>query len=172
MGVVAADGLLHLSDYRANERTFQTLTQVAGRAGRGDDPGRVIIQTYTPEHPIIEAVQKHDYQSFANTELAQRQALNYPPYGRLILLRLSSLDAIQVQNTAQIIATFLHDKDGVEILGPVPANILRVANRYRWQILLKFAPDALPNLPDWPEVRSLCPASVSLAIDVDPVNIM
>jgi primosomal protein N' (replication factor Y) len=172
VGVVAADGLLHLSDYRANERTFQTLTQVAGRAGRGDDPGRVIIQTYTPEHPIIEAVQKHDYQSFANTELAQRQALNYPPYGRLILLRLSSLDAIQVQNTAQIIATFLHDKDGVEILGPVPANILRVANRYRWQILLKFAPDALPNLPDWPEVRSLCPASVSLAIDVDPVNIM
>jgi primosomal protein N' (replication factor Y) (superfamily II helicase) len=172
VGVVAADGLLHLSDYRANERTFQTLTQVAGRAGRGDDPGRVIIQTYTPEHPIIEAVQKHDYQSFCDAELAQRQALNYPPYGRLILLRLSSLDPIQVQNTAQIIATFLNDKEGFEILGPAPASILRVANRYRWQILLKFAPDALPNLPDWPEVRSLSPASVSLTIDVDPINIM
>ncbi|MTJ11171.1 primosomal protein N' [Anabaena sp. UHCC 0187] len=172
VGVVAADGLLHLSDYRANERTFQTLTQVAGRAGRGDDPGRVIVQTYTPEHPIIEAVQKHDYQSFADAELAQRQALNYPPYGRLILLRLSSLDPIQVQNTAQIIATFLNDKEGFEILGPAPASILRVANRYRWQILLKFAPDALPNLPDWPEVRSLSPASVSLTIDVDPINIM
>jgi len=172
VGVVAADGLLHLSDYRANERTFQTLTQVAGRAGRGDDPGRVIVQTYTPEHPIIEAVQKHDYQSFCDAELAQRQALNYPPYGRLILLRLSSLDPIQVQNTAQIIATFLNDKEGFEILGPAPASILRVANRYRWQILLKFAPDALPNLPDWPEVRSLIPASVSLTIDVDPINIM
>jgi primosomal protein N' (replication factor Y) (superfamily II helicase) len=172
VGVVAADGLLHLSDYRANERTFQTLTQVAGRAGRGDDPGRVIVQTYTPEHPIIEAVQKHDYQSFCDAELAERQALNYPPYGRLILLRLSSLDPIQVQNTAQIIATFLNDKEGFEILGPAPASILRVANRYRWQILLKFAPDALPNLPDWPEVRSLAPASVSLTIDVDPVNIM
>ncbi|MFM7363683.1 MAG: primosomal protein N' [Cuspidothrix sp.] len=172
VGVVAADGLLHLSDYRANERTFQTLTQVAGRAGRGDDPGRVIIQTYTPEHPIIEAVQKHDYQSFADTELAQRQALNYPPYGRLILLRLNSLDPIQVQNVSQIIATFLSDKEGFEILGPTPANILRVANRYRWQILLKFAPDALPNLPDWPEVRSLCPSSVSFTIDVDPINIM
>ena len=152
VGVVAADGLLHLSDYRANERTFQTLTQVAGRAGRGDDPGRVIVQTYTPEHPIIEAVQKHDYQSFADAELAQRQTLNYPPYGRLILLRLSSLDPIQVQNTAQIIATFLNNKEGFEILGPAPASILRVANRYRWQILLKFDPDALPNLPDWPEV--------------------
>ncbi|OBQ22995.1 primosomal protein N' [Anabaena sp. AL93] len=172
VGVVAADGLLHLSDYRANERTFQTLTQVAGRAGRGDDPGRVIVQTYTPEHPIIEAVQKHDYQSFCDAELAQRQALNYPPYGRLILLRLSSLDPIQVQNTAQIIATFLNDKEGFEILGPAPASILRVANRYRWQILLKFAPDALPNLPDWPEVRSLIHSSVSLTIDVDPINIM
>ena len=172
VGVVAADGLLHLSDYRANERTFQTLTQVAGRAGRGDDPGRVIVQTYTPEHPIIEAVQKHDYQSFADAELAQRQTLNYPPYGRLILLRLSSLDPIQVQNTAQIIATFLNNKEGFEILGPAPASILRVANRYRWQILLKFDPDALPNLPDWPEVLSLSPASVSLTIDVDPINIM
>lgn len=172
VGVVAADGLLHLSDYRANERTFQTLTQVAGRAGRGDDPGRVIIQTYTPEHPIIAAVQKHDYQSFCDAELAQRQALNYPPYGRLILLRLSSLDPIQVQNVAQIIATFLSDQEGFEILGPAPASILRVANRYRWQILLKFAPDALPNLPDWQQVRSLCPSSVSLTIDVDPINIM
>ena len=172
VGVVAADGLLHLSDYRANERTFQTLTQVAGRAGRGDDPGRVIVQTYTPEHPIIAAVQKHDYQSFADAELVERQALNYPPYGRLILLRLSSLDPIQVQNTAQIIATFLSDKEGFEILGPAPASILRVANRYRWQILLKFAPDALPNLPDWLDVRSLSPASVSLTIDVDPINIM
>lgn len=172
VGVVAADGLLHLSDYRANERTFQTLTQVAGRAGRGEDPGRVIIQTYTPEHPIIEAVQKHDYQSFAEEELKQRQTLNYPPYGRLILLRLSSLDPIQVQNTAQIIATFLQDKAEFEILGPAPANILRVANRYRWQILLKFAADSLPNLPDWIEVRSLCPNSVSLTIDVDPINIM
>lgn len=172
VGVVAADGLLHLSDYRANERTFQTLTQVAGRAGRGDDPGRVIIQTYTPEHPIIAAVQKHDYQSFCDAELAQRQALNYPPYGRLILLRLSSLDPIQVQNVAQIIATFLSDQEGFEILGPAPASILRVANRYRWQILLKFAPDALPNLPDWQQVRSLCPSSVSLTIDVDPINIV
>jgi primosomal protein N' (replication factor Y) len=172
VGVVAADGLLHLSDYRASERAFQTLTQVAGRAGRGDDPGRVIVQTYNPEHQVIEAVKRHDYQSFSTAELEQRQALNYPPYGRLILLRLSSLDPIQVQNTAQIIATALGTEEGFEILGPAPASILRVANRYRWQILIKFAPDDLPKLPDWEEVRSLCPASVSLTIDVDPLNIM
>ena len=172
VGVVAADGLLHLSDYRASERAFQTLTQVAGRAGRGEDPGRVIVQTYTPEHPVIEAVKTHDYQSFCDAELAQRQALNYPPMGRLILLRLSSVDPIQVQNTAQIIATNFSDQEGLEILGPAPASILRVANRYRWQILLKFAADALPTLSDWQEIRVLCPATVSLTIDVDPINIM
>ncbi|MEH2250448.1 primosomal protein N' [Nostoc sp.] len=172
VGVVAADGLLNLSDYRASERAFQTLTQVAGRAGRGDDPGRVIVQTYTTEHQVIAAVRSHDYQSFSQTELEQRQALNYPPYGRLILLRLSSLDPIQVQNTAQIIATALSTQEEFEILGPAPASILRVANRYRWQILIKFDPDALPQLPDWEEVRSLCPQSVSLTIDVDPLNIM
>ncbi|TAE52939.1 MAG: primosomal protein N', partial [Nostocales cyanobacterium] len=172
VGVVAADGLLHLSDYRASERAFQTLTQVAGRAGRGEDPGRVIIQTYTPEHPVIEAVTTHNYQSFCDAELETREALNYPPYGRLILLKLSSLDPIQVQNTAQIIATHFSEQEGFEILGPAPASILRVANRYRWQILLKFAPDALPNLPDWSEIRSLCPSSVSLTIDVDPINII
>ncbi|MBW4425545.1 MAG: primosomal protein N' [Nostoc desertorum CM1-VF14] len=172
VGVVAADGLLNLSDYRASERAFQTLTQVAGRAGRGDDPGRVIVQTYTTEHQVIAAVRSHDYHSFSQAELEQRQALNYPPYGRLILLRLSSLDPIQVQNTAQIIATTLSTEEEFEILGPAPASILRVANRYRWQILIKFAPDALPQLPDWEEVRSLCPASVSLTIDVDPLNIM
>ncbi|MBN3962368.1 primosomal protein N' [Nostoc sp. NMS8] len=172
VGVVAADGLLNLSDYRASERAFQTLTQVAGRAGRGEDPGRVIVQTYTTEHQVIAAVRSHDYQSFSQAELEQRQALNYPPYGRLILLRLSSLDPIQVQNTAQIIATTLSTEEEFEILGPAPASILRVANRYRWQILIKFDPDALPKLPDWEEVRSLCPSSVSLTIDVDPINIM
>ncbi|MCL6750235.1 primosomal protein N' [Nostoc sp. CCCryo 231-06] len=172
VGVVAADGLLNLSDYRASERAFQTLTQVAGRAGRGEDPGRVIVQTYTTEHQVIAAVRSHDYHSFSQAELEQRQALNYPPYGRLILLRLSSLDPIQVQNTAQIIATTLSTEEEFEILGPAPASILRVANRYRWQILIKFAPDALPQLPDWEEVRSLCPSSVSLTIDVDPLNIM
>jgi primosomal protein N' (replication factor Y) len=172
VGVVAADGLLNLSDYRASERAFQTLTQVAGRAGRGDDPGRVIVQTYTSEHPVIQAVRSHDYQSFSQAELEQRQDLNYPPYGRLILLRLSSLDPIQVENTAQIIATALSDNEELEILGPAPAGILRVANRYRWQILIKFAADELPQLPDWEQVRSLCPQSVSLTIDVDPLNIM
>ncbi|MEO1378049.1 MAG: primosomal protein N', partial [Cyanobacteria bacterium J06635_10] len=171
VGVVSADGLLHLSDYRASERAFQTLTQVAGRAGRGEDPGKVIIQTYTTEHPVIEAVRQHDYQTFIQDELEQREALNYPPYGRLILLRLSSPDSTQVENTATAIAEKLQESE-IDVLGPAPASILRVANRYRWQILLKFAPEDLPQLPDWEEIHQICPNSVKLTIDIDPLNIV
>ncbi|PPS45942.1 primosomal protein N' [Chroococcidiopsis sp. TS-821] len=170
VGVVAADGLLHLADYRAAERAFQTLTQVAGRAGRGEDPGRVILQTYSPEHPVIQAVQQHAYETFTEAELAQRAALNYPPYGRLILLRLSSTDPVTVENTAQQVATQLNSLSACEVLGPAPASVFRVSNRYRWQILLKFTPDAQLELPDWEDVRSHIPSSVSLTIDVDPLN--
>jgi len=175
VGIVAADGLLHLSDYRATERTFQTLTQVAGRAGRGDDPGRVILQTYTPEHSVIQAVKKHDFQSFIESELPQRAESNYPPYGRLVLLRLSSLDPTQVEEAARILAGWLRPPENTnsyEILGPAPASIMRVANRYRWQILLKLPPNIIVELPDFNELRDLCPKSVSLTIDVDPINMM
>jgi primosomal protein N' (replication factor Y) len=174
IGVVAADGLLHLPDYRAAERAFQTLTQVAGRAGRGDDPGRVILQTYTPDHPVVQAVQQHEYEGFVEAELQQRVALNYPPHGRLILLRLSSVEATAVEQTAQAIASHLNNyiTPGWTILGPAPANILRVANRYRWQILLKIAANLQPVLPNWEQVRSLCAANVSLTIDVDPLHLM
>ena len=175
VGVVAADGLLHLSDYRASERAFQTLTQVAGRAGRGDDPGRVIIQTYTPDHPVIHAVRRHEYESFTQLELQQRTALNYPPYGRLILFRLSSIDEIEVQNTAEMLAAHLRPPEGntiYELLGPAPASIMRVANRYRWQILIKFPPNIPVELPNLTELRNLCPDAVSLTIDVDPLNFM
>lgn len=173
VGVVAADGLLHRSDYRACERAFQTITQVAGRAGRGDEPGKVIIQTYTPEHPVISAVRHHDYHRFIETELSQRQALNYPPYGSLILIRLSSLEENQVREAAILLADACKDAIDFdcEILGPAPASIMRVARRYRWQILLKFSSQTVPNLPVLTQLRDLCPRSVSISIDVDPLSI-
>jgi primosomal protein N' (replication factor Y) len=173
VGVVSADGLLNLADYRAAERTFQTLTQVAGRAGRGDEPGRVIIQTYSPQHPVIQAVRRHDYESFAQTELEQRAALQYPPYGHLILLRLSGLDAADVENTALRLADQLSAPESdYEILGPAPASIMRVARRYRWQILLKFPPDVPVVLPNLAQLRERCPKDISLTIDVNPLNMM
>lgn len=184
VGVVSADGLLNLSDYRASERAFQTLTQVAGRAGRGDDPGKVIMQTYTPEHRVIQAVRRHEYTSFVETELAERTALNYPPSGRMVLLRLSSLDAAEVAVTAVKLASVCHEYiqrlsiPGCELLGPAPAAIMRVANRYRWQILLKLPLDESVDLSDLIGLRdslrgsfaSRTPRSVSLTIDVDPLN--
>jgi len=176
VGVVSADGLLNLSDYRASERAFQTLTQVAGRAGRGDDPGKVIMQTYTPEHRVIQAVRRHEYTSFVETELAERTALNYPPSGRLVLLRLSSADAAEVAVTAVQLASACHEYiqrlslPGCELLGPAPAAIMRVANRYRWQILLKLPLDESVDLSDLIGLRDRTPRSVSLTIDVDPLN--
>jgi primosomal protein N' (replication factor Y) (superfamily II helicase) len=174
VGIVAADGLLHFADYRASERTFQTLTQVAGRCGRGSDRGQVILQTYSPEHPVIQAVQQNAYASFVAAELEQRASLNYPPYGRLILLRLSSPSAIAVQAAAERIAHTLTPTlpSGVELLGPAPASILRVARRYRWQILLKTPATVDFALPDLADLRALCPQSVSLTLDIDPLNLM
>jgi len=182
VGIVAADGLLHRSDYRAAERAFQTLTQVAGRAGRGDLPGRVILQTYSPEHPVIQAVKTHNYDDFSQTELEQRAELNYPPYGNLILIKLSSIDEQAVAQAAETLADILINtlSPEYEILGPAPANIMRVARRYRWQILLKFPATAKANLPDLNLLlrsrRGASPLghlsrSVSMTIDVDPINI-
>ena len=172
VGVVAADGLLHRADYRAAERAFQTMMQVAGRAGRGDELGKVIIQTYSPEHPVIQAAKNHDYYDFSATELKQREALNYPPYGNLIALKLSGIYEAEVQQTAEILADACLHLVGsdCEILGPAPATIMRIARRYRWQILLKFAPEARENLLNLTQLRSLCPPSVSMTIDVDPIN--
>ncbi|HIK27629.1 MAG: primosomal protein N' [Oscillatoriaceae bacterium SKW80] len=175
VGVVAADGLLNLPDYRARERGFQILTQVAGRAGRGNDPGHVIIQTYMPEHPVITAVQRYEYGLFVEAELQERLQLNYPPYGRLILLRLSGTDAGEVEKSAERIANRLSPIDSIEepvfeLLGPAPAPIMRIDNKYRWQILLKFPPNVPVELPSLTELRSLCFKNVSLTIDVEPLN--
>ena len=178
VGVVSADGLLHRSDYRAAERAFQTLTQVAGRAGRGSEAGRVIIQTYSPEHPVIQAVKNHDYLSFSSNELEQRSVLNYPPYGSLVLIRLSSTKEQDVQKSAEAIASACIDllDDSWDILGPAPASIFRVALRYRWQILLKntTVPNKESSNRDLSKLKVLknhCLSSVSITIDVDPINI-
>jgi len=174
VAVVSADGVLHRSDYMAAERAYSTLAQVAGRAGRGDDPGVVIIQTYSPEHPVIEALRTHNYQRFAQAELENRQAYHYPPYGKLILLNLSGLDALEVQQTATMLADVCREMTGennAEILGPAPASIMRIARRYRWQILLKYPPSAGENrLTELMELYALCPKGVSLKIDVDPLD--
>ena len=147
---------------------------MAGRAGRGDDAGQVIIQTYSPEHGVIQAVRNHDYLAFCQQELLDRESLNYPPYGHLILLRFSGTEEEQVRLSAEAIADICADllPEDIEILGPAPANIMKVARRYRWQILLK-SPQELDS-----EVRAKlltlkahCHRNVALVIDPHPLRI-
>jgi primosomal protein N' (replication factor Y) len=173
VGVVSADGLLYLSDYYASERAFQTLMQVSGRAGRGKEPGQVIIQTYVPENTVIQTVKEHNYESFVQQELTQRKELNLPPYGHLILIQLSSLDAMEVEKTAKIFYDFLVKNFSLdcEILGPAPANIIKLEKRYRWQILLKFKSRFQTTnfrIRTWYKV---CSPSVQLKVDIDPIYI-
>ena len=125
---------------------------------------------------MIQAVRNQEYNSFIQEELEQREALSYPPYGRLILLRISGRDDWTVEDTAVELAQVLGGPDayltrGYDLLGPAPAPILRVADRYRWQILLKFPPNIRVELPMLEELRSRCPRDISLAIDVDPLNL-
>ncbi len=176
VGIVSADGLLHLQDFRSAERACQTLLQVAGRSGRGDDPGRVILQTYSPDHPVIGAVVAQDYGAFARSELETRTVLHYPPIGWVILIRLSSPEAIAVQTAANQVAKRLQvlAQGRYEVLGPSPAMVLRVAQRYRWQVLLKGETNGPTSTPveHLEELRSVCGPGVSLTIDVDPMNLM
>ena len=122
---------------------------------------------------MIQAVQRNDYKSFVETELQARAELRYPPYGRLILLRLSSYDPTEVAVTAQEFANVLMEKGGegkYDLLGPAPAPIARVANRYRWQILLKLLPEC-DDTPDLTKLSNVCRPGVSLTVDVDPMNL-
>lgn len=172
VGVIAADGLLFQADYRAAERAFQVLTQVAGRAGRGEKPGEVIIQTYNPAHPVLGAVKHHDYGKFLRQELPHRRELNYPPYGALVLLRWSGLDEKTVQQTAIASTEWLqeHLNPEIELLGPAPAMISRISSRYRWHLVLKFAPENRSALTPLNLLSDRCPRGVHLRIDVDPLS--
>lgn len=147
VGVVAADSALYLPDFRSAERTFQLLTQVAGRAGRSDRGGRVIIQTYTPEHYAIQAAAQHDYHGFYEREMRFREQNGYPPLQRLLRLVYWDKDLEKAQHIAeQMAATLRHkmEQDGLtdathRILGPAPAFFSRFRGYYRWQVLIKSA---------------------------------
>jgi primosomal protein N' (replication factor Y) len=140
VGVIAADSSLGIDDYRANERTFQILTQVAGRAGRESLPGKVIIQTYNPDHFSIQAAQKQDYQTFFETEIALRNQLKYPPFCDIIVIGISSSEEEKNQKIGNWIYQKLLNllpKSEYAIFKPMPAPIDKIQNRYRWRIILK-----------------------------------
>ena len=184
VGIICADLSLSFPDFRAGERTFQLLAQVAGRAGRGDRPGRVILQTYNPEHFCISAARKQDFKSFYRQEINFRRALNYPPFARMIQLKISGKNPQETEIHARLIGDLcrtLKQKSAepyqsVEIMGPIEASLTRIAGRYRWQILLKGSNTrALHQFIN--QLMVECAAvftrrRVQVAIDVDPVFLM
>ncbi len=148
VGVVCADLTLNFPDFRAGERTFQLLAQVAGRAGRGDRPGKVILQTYNPQHFSILAAKHQDFRAFFNQEIGFRKALGYPPFTRMIAIRMAGKDRRQTADYASAMgescrvilaagSTF-HGK--VKVMGPIEAPLARIANHHRWQLLVS-SPD-------------------------------
>lgn len=175
VGVLVADFALHVPDFRAGERTFQLLTQVAGRAGRGETPGKVIVQTYDPDNRCLQAACRHDFATFIDPELLEREALGYPPYKHLINLLVTSPDDEAAAAHAALLADSWRDDPppGLNaLLGPVPAAISRIRDQYRHHLLLKchhlgaiqrWLPGALRALPP--------PPHVTVAIDVDPQHL-
>jgi primosomal protein N' (replication factor Y) (superfamily II helicase) len=159
VGVILADVGLNLPDLRAAERTFQVLTQVAGRAGRSPLGGQVFLQTFHPDHYVIQAAARHDYQSFYTTELGHRRRLGYPPFSRLVRLEYRHADADKVEETARQLADEIRvwivqeKRRATELIGPVPCFYARWGGLYRWQIVLR-GPDPVSllrgkNLGDW-----------------------
>jgi primosomal protein N' (replication factor Y) len=178
IGIIAADITVNLPELRAAERGFQLLSQAAGRAGRGINPGRVIIQTFLPEHYVIRRAKDHDFWGFYQEEMAFRTALRYPPLTRMVNIRVSSRNPYDadkcVRQLAKTGAAVLKTLRGtVEMLGPSPAPLFQIKGRYHWQLLLKGEQvSSLQRLSRTllKEGRTL--KGVLVEVDVDPLSLL
>jgi primosomal protein N' (replication factor Y) len=179
VGVVNADAALSIPDFRAAERAFQLLVQVAGRAGRGDVPGRVVVQTWDPEHAAVKLAAKHDVEGFLERELADRRELGYPPYTRAALVRVDAVDENEARDACVTLADVARASaparaGHVLVQGPAPAPIARVRNRFRFRVMLR-APERAPlraALAAVDRARAALPRTVRASIDVDPVQLL
>jgi primosomal protein N' (replication factor Y) len=174
VGVVLADVGLHLPDFRAAERTFQLLTQVAGRAGRDLAPGRVVVQTWSPQHYAVRLVKEHDYEAFYAEEIEYRATLGYPPFGHLARALISSEDEGEAQTAAASLATAAAPPAGVELLGPAPAPLARLRGRHRIQLLLKGVSEAQVReaAARMRDVALQLPDGVQAHVDLRPIQML
>jgi len=179
VGVLDADVALHLPDFRASERAYQLLTQVAGRAGRGREPGEVLIQTCTPEHPAITAAVLGDERGFLEREIAERKEAGYPPAMRIAALLFSGKEEAQVEEVATRVADALRGDaalEGVTVLGPAPQMLARMRGQHRWHILIKAARAtvlraAATRALDVAE-QAKRPRAVRVVADIDPYEVL
>jgi primosomal protein N' (replication factor Y) len=179
VGVINADAALAMPDFRASERAFQLLVQVAGRAGRGDIPGRVVVQTWDPEHPAIALAARHDVDAFLERELRDRRELGYPPLTRGALLRVDAVDEGEARAGCARLASVARACEAVQngdvlVQGPAPAPIARIRNRFRFRVMLRAAARARLRsvLATVADALGSLPRSVRGAIDVDPVQLL
>ena len=176
VGIIHADLSLHIPDFRAGERTFQLLTQVAGRAGRGEVEGEVYVQSFTPFHPAIQYARRHDYVGFYEQEIEFRQQLNYPPVGRVALLTLRGRSEDRVKFVADHLRREMDavakELGEVVVAGPAPAPLLRAENFYRYQIMLRTSrmPQLSRKLSALRETFQI-PEDLRLVIDIDPMSL-
>ncbi|WP_064093759.1 primosomal protein N' [Rossellomorea aquimaris] len=178
VGVLSADTMLHLPDFRAAEKTFQLLTQVSGRAGRHQLPGEVVVQTYTPEHYSIELASLHDYNRFYQQEMVMRKMGSYPPFYFITLVTLSHEDLMKVVDIAEKMSSFIRSRmsEATIILGPVASPIPRIKNRYRYQCLIKYKRE--PNLTATLKTlldqyqQQYASKGLTISIDVNPYMMM
>ena len=140
-GVISADVMLNIQDYRSGERTFDLIEQVTGRAGRAKKRGRAVIQTYSPEHYAVVMAKNHDYENFYNHEILTRKAMWYPPYCEMISVLFSGTNENNVSQASKFFAKHLEPLKRIgektQILGPIPAAISKINNKYRWRLLIK-----------------------------------
>jgi len=181
VGVINADISLNIPDFRSCERSFQLLTQVAGRAGRGKVPGQVIIQTHNPDHYLYEYVKNHDYEKFFEKEIRIRERLNFPPYTRLASIEVESENESKGIGLAEKLKVSLEkiirNSRGIELLGPSRASLYMINNRFRWHLILRaIGTSELQNVLDkyeeLNEIKKLIPAKAKVTIDVDPINML
>ena len=170
VGIIHADLSLHIPDFRAGERTFQLLTQVAGRAGRGDVEGEVFVQSFTPFHPAIQFARRHDYEGFYDQEMEFREQLKYPPLSRIALLILRGRNEDKVRFSAEHLRKELEKE--LAIAGPAPAPLARAESHYRYQIMLRTRQmTRLGGHLTRLTAGLQFPDDVSLTIDIDPTNL-
>ena len=183
VGVLSADQALYNGDFRSYERTFSLLTQVVGRAGRAKDKGYAVIQTFTPENTVIKLAARQDYNSFYNDEISMRKVMLYPPFARLCVVGFSGEKEIKVLNAAVEFFNLLkncvktkYPKLALKILGPAPAQILKVSNKFRYKIIMKFVDEktaqALINdtLLEFGKCKNY--SGISVFVDMNPDAIL
>lgn len=178
VGAVSADTMLHVNDFRSAERTFSVLEQVTGRAGRGAKPGRAVIQTYSPDAEAVKLVTTHDYHTFYKGEIELRRLMWYPPFSQMIVILFSGLNSNSVEKCAKYFRKLLGDvretDPHAQVLGPVPASVSKINNRYRYRMIMKCSDDDAFNK----QLRKIMAAcrkdnnykNVSIIIDKNPTN--